>query len=561
MKYIIIVLFTSIFCFPINSSAQVEIYKKSDTGKDTVAMIHKIFEDYDSLEKPGVSVTVVKDGKVVFKNGYGSANLEYDIPVEPSTVFHVASVSKQFTVFAILLLQEEGKLSLDDDIRKYIKEVPDFGTTISLRHLATHTSGLRDQWDLLRIGGWRMDDVITTEHILRLVSQQKELNFQPGEKYVYCNTGFTLLAEVVSRVSGFTFPKFTQKKMFGPLKMEKTLFYDDHEKIVKDRAYSYSKAEDNYKKSRLNYANAGATSLFTTAEDLALWTLNFQNPKIGNQAMIDQMNTLATLNNGETFGGAYGQFVGTYKGHKQIQHGGADAGYRSYLARFPENNLAVITMSNFADSNPWNLAMKVADLYLEDESKTGEEEREPSIYKSLSPEHLKQFEGHYWSEEDQLSRQIKLEKDTLRYIRSENNKTALVPVDFNKFEMHNIATHVTVEFTNENNNRGMKVTEGNGKQYQFGKYIPIDPSTYNISPYVGTYFCPELMTEYQIIFKNGKLLAKHFRLGDIPLTIIREDQIEAPGGIKIHMQRSEDGKVNGMKVSTGRVYDLMFVKK
>ncbi|MEN8789288.1 MAG: serine hydrolase domain-containing protein, partial [Flavobacteriaceae bacterium] len=168
MKHQIVYLFAVLICFPLVISAQVDIYKKSDTGKDTIALIHKIFEDYDSIVKPGVSVAVVKDGRVVFKNGYGSANLEYDITVEPSTVFHVASVSKQFTVFAILLLQEEGRLSLDDDIRKYIKEVPDFGTKISLRHLATHTSGLRDQWDLLRIGGWRMDDVITTNHILKL---------------------------------------------------------------------------------------------------------------------------------------------------------------------------------------------------------------------------------------------------------------------------------------------------------------------------------------------------------------------------------------------------------
>lgn len=561
MKHQIVYLFAVLICFPLVISAQVDIYKKSDTGKDTIALIHKIFEDYDSIVKPGVSVAVVKDGRVVFKNGYGSANLEYDITVEPSTVFHVASVSKQFTVFAILLLQEEGRLSLDDDIRKYIKEVPDFGTKISLRHLATHTSGLRDQWDLLRIGGWRMDDVITTNHILKLVSQQKELNFQPGEKYVYCNTGFTLLAEVVSRVSGFSFPKFTQKRIFEPLKMERTLFYDDHEKVVKDRAYSYRKAEGIYKKSRLNYANAGATSLFTTVEDLARWALNFQDPKVGNQAIIDQMNTLAVLNNGETFGGAYGQFIGTYKGHQQIQHGGADAGYRSYLARFPKDDFAVVTLSNYANSNPRSLALQVADLYLEDENEAEEEERKPSVYKSLSPEHLRQFEGHYWNQEDELSRQIMLEKDTLRYIRGENNKTALVPTDFNKFEMHNVGSFVTVEFTNENNKRGMKVVEDNGSQYQFDKYKPIDPSTVNMSSYEGTYFCPELMTEYQIIFNNGKLLARHFRLGDIALKIVREDRMDAPGGIKIHMQRSENGKVNGMKVSTGRVYDLWFGKK
>ncbi|NHF60482.1 beta-lactamase family protein [Flavobacteriaceae bacterium TP-CH-4] len=163
------------------------------------AGIDQIFVDFDDIQKPGAAVAVVRDGEIIFKKGYGSANLEYDIPVSPTTVFHVASVSKQFTVFAILLLEEKAMLSLDDDIRKYLPEVPDFGELITLRHLATHTSGMRDQWDLLAMAGWRFDDVITKEHILKLVGKQKELNFKPGEQYLYCNTGFTLLAEVVAR--------------------------------------------------------------------------------------------------------------------------------------------------------------------------------------------------------------------------------------------------------------------------------------------------------------------------------------------------------------------------
>lgn len=198
-----------------------------------------IFGDFNDINKPGASVAVVKNQKIVFKKGYGSANLEYDIPNSPSTIFHIASISKQFTVFSILLLEKEGKLSFDDDIHKYIPEVPNFGKTITLRHLASHTSGMRDQWGLLAMAGWRQDDVITKAHILKLVSQQKELNFNPGEAYMYCNTGFTLLAEVVARISGKTFAAFTEENIFKPLNMLNTLFYDDHEKIVKNRAYSY----------------------------------------------------------------------------------------------------------------------------------------------------------------------------------------------------------------------------------------------------------------------------------------------------------------------------------
>ena len=202
--------FISIFTVTCQDSQNADAIEKS---------IDKIFADFDDSLKPGAAVAVVQNGEVVFKKGYGSANLEYEIPVTPKTIFHIASVSKQFTVFALLLLAEEGKLSLDDPIQKHISEVPDFGEEITLRHLATHTSGMRDQWDLLNLAGWRWDDVITKEHVLKLVAKQKELNFKPGEKFMYCNTGFTLLAEVVARVSKKSFAEFTRIRIFEPLKM------------------------------------------------------------------------------------------------------------------------------------------------------------------------------------------------------------------------------------------------------------------------------------------------------------------------------------------------------
>ena len=361
MKQILTSLSLLIFLFiPIcNLQAQMEKEKQVD----------ELFTKWDTDNTPGAAVAIVKDGAIIYKKGYGIANLEYDIPITPSSIFHIASVSKQFTVFSILLLEKQGKLSLDDDIRKYIPEVPDFGKTITLRHLASHTSGLRDQWNLLSMAGWRMDDVITKEHVLKLVSKQKELNFNPGDEFAYCNTGFTLLAEVVSRVSDMSFAEFTKANIFEPLEMNNTLFYDDHEKIVKNRAYSYYPDSSGYKKSVLNYANVGATSLFTTVEDLSLWAMNFTDIKLGDSTSINKMNTLAVLNNGETFGGALGQFVGDYKGLNEIQHGGADAGYRSYLTRFPSENFAVIVFSNSAEFNPGGIAHQIVDIYLQDKLK------------------------------------------------------------------------------------------------------------------------------------------------------------------------------------------------
>lgn len=260
--------------------------------------IDSLFVKYNS-KTAGVAVAVVKDGEIVFEKGYGMANLEYDIPVTPKTIFHVASVSKQFTAFSIYLLENQGKISFEDDIRKFIPEVPSLGKPITIKHLLYHTSGLKDQWALLTLAGWRMDDVITTEQIIKLVSQQKELNFPTGTQFAYSNTGYTLLAEIVKRVSGQTFSEFTEKNIFQPLGMNNTQFYEDHGKLVKNRAYSYGQENGVFKKRTLSYSNVGATSLFTTVEDLARWAMNFEKPIVGGYELIKNFNDLAKLDDGE----------------------------------------------------------------------------------------------------------------------------------------------------------------------------------------------------------------------------------------------------------------------
>jgi len=436
--------------------------------------IDSIFTEYNDINKPGAAVAVVKNGEIVFKKGYGSANLEYDIPNTPSTIFHIASVSKQFTVFSVLLLAEKGKLTLDDDVRKYIPEVPEFGQTITLRHLASHTSGLRDQWNLLAMAGWRLDDVITKEHVLKLVANQKELNFEPGEEYMYCNTGFTLLAEVVSRVSGKSFAEFTTSRIFEPLEMSNTLFYDDHEKIVKNRAYSYYSDSTGYKKSVLSYANVGATSLFTTVEDLSLWAMNFSTPKVGNTDLIKQMNTLAILNNGKTFGGAYGQFLNKYKGLNQIQHGGGDAGYRTYLGRFPDQEFAVIVLSNYAATNPGGLSMQVTGLYLKEAISltTSDNEKEEHKFKKLKAKELQTFAADYWNEAGSYSRKIYVKNDTLMYFRGEGNESPLVPISTDMFQMMNVGVDLKVRFENEDNGQTMIVTIDDGDPIVSKSYVP-----------------------------------------------------------------------------------------
>ena len=381
----------------------------AQTNDKAATQIDSVFSKYNS-NTPGAAVAIVKDGVVIFKKGYGMANLEYDIATSPKTIFHIASVSKQFTSFAIYLLEKQGKISFDDDIRKYIPELPVYEKPITIRHLCSHTSGLKDQWSLLTLAGWRMDDVITTEQILKITNSYKELNFAPGTEFKYSNTGFTLLAEIVKRVSGQSFSAFTKEHIFAPLKMDNTQFYEDNNKIVKNRAYSYGTKDGTYEKRNLNYSTAGPTSLFTNAEDLSKWVLNFEHPIVGDPELIRKFNETSTLDNqqpavlgvidDETIYHAKGQFKRNYKGHNLYNHTGSDAGFKSYLVRFPEDKLSIILLSNDENFASYKTGLEIAEFYLSDKFKKREVKKEVVQKSEDQPKliertDLKDFEGKF----------------------------------------------------------------------------------------------------------------------------------------------------------------------
>ena len=261
--------------------------------------VDALFAKWDKLDSPGCTVAVIHDGEVIYQRGVGMANLEYEIPNQPGTIYHVASISKQFTAFAVQLLASEGKLSLDDDVRKHVPELHDFGFPLTVRHLIHHTSGLRDQWNLLGVAGWRSGDVITEDDILKIVWRQRELNFEPGSEKYYSNTGYTLLGLIVKRVAGVSLRQFCQERIFAPLGMTRTHFHDDNAEIVHGRAYSYSQSPTGkFQHFPLQYSNVGATSLFTTVEDMSLWDRNFDSPIVGDETLLAEMHKGGVLNDG-----------------------------------------------------------------------------------------------------------------------------------------------------------------------------------------------------------------------------------------------------------------------
>lgn len=392
------------------------------THKTLETKVDQLFSEWNKPDSPGAALAVVKDGEIVYKHGYGAANLEYDIPITTATIFDIASVSKQFAAFAIATLSDEGKLSLDDDIRTYLPDVPDFGDTITVRHLLHHTSGLRDWVQSLVIAGDMMDDVISFQHILKMARHQKALNFEPGAEFLYSNTGYNLLAEVVERVTGDSFREWTDTHIFKPLNMTNSHFHNDYEMILKNRAYSYQAVENGGFKHAVNNTTAlGSSSLYSTVEDLAKWILNFDDTRIGEQTVIEQMHQRGVLNDGEQIDYAFGLNIGEYRGLKTVGHSGSWRGFRSHLIRFPDQKFGVVILCNLDTFNPLSLAERVADLYLVDvlapvETSQPEKAVEPdeSIKSEpLSPEQLAEFVGDYYTEELDTTYCIRIRGDRL----------------------------------------------------------------------------------------------------------------------------------------------------
>jgi CubicO group peptidase (beta-lactamase class C family) len=303
-----------------------------------------------------------------------------------------------------VLLARQGKLNLDDDIHQYLHWFPDLKEKITIRQLLNHVSGVRDQWQLLAISGTRLDDVITQEHIVRLLSQQQALNFKPGEEYMYSNSGFTMLAEIVRSVSGQTLRQFTDSAIFRPLGMGHTHFHDDYMEIVQNRSYSYEQdGKDHYKNSILSYSDDGATSLFTNIDDMSKWVMNFWDHKVGDERDVEQLTRRGVLNSGRTLDYALGIAVDSFHGERRFQHGGADAGHRTFVSVFPELKMGFIVFSNLADVNSGYEADQLASLFIPEgptQKKTGKQPYKDSAVAILAdPGRLTPFTGFYTSDD------------------------------------------------------------------------------------------------------------------------------------------------------------------
>jgi CubicO group peptidase (beta-lactamase class C family) len=418
------------------------------------AGVDEVFADVAKPGSPGCALAVARDGKLLYAKGYGLANLEQDVPITPDSVFDIGSTSKQFSASSILLLEKQGKLSVNDDVRKYIPEIPDYGKPITILNLLNHTSGLRDYLALFELSGVNVDSVTTADEALAVIVRQKGLDFAPGSEWLYSNSGFFLLSTIVKRVSGRSLPEFAAANIFQPLAMSHTLYRDSHTLLVPNRAMAYDPVLNStaYTLDVSYFEQTGDGAVHTTVGDLLKWDENFYTAQVGGKPFLVELQTPGTLTSGKTLKYAKGLFVEPYRGLPTVRHGGSWGGYRAELLRFPEQHFAVACLCNRSDSNPENRAERVADIYLapllgpKDPNKEDREARRSKPEISVPADDLKALAGLYWSDELAVSYELDLSDGKLTLARllgaggmprsSSLQGTVLVPVTNDEFEAH-----------------------------------------------------------------------------------------------------------------------------
>lgn len=540
------------------ASSEPAVRKVQDSRVDSV---DKLFAELNNTESPGIAILVVRDGEVLLRRCYGKANLEHKAPITAETVFDIASVSKQFLGMSISMLIEQGKIMLQDDIRKYIPELPDFGHTITIDHLVHHTSGIRDWPGTLALAGWRMDDVISFDQILTMAFNQQDLNFKPGDEYSYSNTGYNILVELVKRVTGKTFRQWTGENIFQPLGMVNTHFHDDHTELVPNKAYGYLGSDGKFNAVPNGLTALGSSSLYTNINDLARWVMNLDDPKIGGKAVLERMVTRGILNSGEKITYAFGLSVGQYRGLRTLSHGGSWASFRTYLVHFPDQRFSVVVLLNYSPSNSNRAAYDVVDIYLADKlkprTKTAQKRAEPKPVK-VPIAVLDEYVGMY-----------RLGKGWYATISRSGDRLMTQATAEDMFPM--TATSESRFWVKDYN---APIVFGRNKAEQVSHFlyrkmtcpklenVPA-PGLEQLAELTGEYKSEELKTFYTIALEDGKLVAKHRRHGTINLTYAYKDDFRGSVWFmrSVEFYRNKVGEAAGFKVTQNRSRNQRFIKQ
>jgi len=519
-----------------------------------------------SNDQPGAVIGVIEDGEMVFSKAYGKANITHNLDFKLNTPTNIGSVSKQFTAFAILLLEKQGLLSIDDDVRKHIPEFPDFGELITIKNLLNHTNGLREIYNLLPITGWSGENKLLRSEILNSLKRQKKLQVSPGEEFNYNNSAFILLAEIVERKTDSKFPDWMKKNVFEPLGMKDSYVRSDPSQIIPNASQGYSQGENGFIEAGDLYAAYGAGGIYTTPLDLSKWLQNFKEPKVGGKEVIEKLVTPGILKKGDTLPYALGIGVRERKGLKMYAHSGADIAHRAYLIYYPEINSGIITMSNNASFST-SIGNEISDLFFANhlvmkEKKVQDDDSENSQTFKVDVKTLKSYVGKYKASSIGLVIDYKLEKGQLIAYPTGQSALPLQPTSKATFAYDGIVATIVFKLNDDGKSVGALHKQG-GKDYEMIKLPPFDPSLEDLKAYEGKYFCDELETFYTIVVKDTAMYAMHRNLKDITFSPIENDTFKGDVFFmnEVAFIRDSNGKINAFSVSNGRTKGIHFKKQ
>ncbi len=515
--------------------------------------VDQIFSVYDNPRSPGCSLGVIRDGGFVYRKAYGLASLELAVPLSSQSVFYMGSVSKQFTAASIVLAAEQGHLSLDDDVHKYIPELPDYGDVVTLRQMIHQTSGFRDFFTLLSLSGHDVADFNSPEDIFKIVARQRGLNNVPGDEWIYSNTNYFLLAMVVKRATKKSLAEFAAENIFKPLRMSHTLFYDDHTLVVPGRVAAYdSGSSDSFRVDwSTGYEVVGGGGLMSTVDDLLLWDSNFYANRLGKGTLVEELRMPGALNNGNKISYAMGLDLGSYRGLPIVEHGGALFGYRTELLRFPTQKFSVICLCNVASAVPETLAREVADLYLADRLQPGASALSPTRNEDFPDPAT--FAGKYLDPRTHLMYTFTASSGNLMAwgaVLRRINANQFYDLESNviTFESSKGAMSAKLDIKGETYFSGSRIQE-----LQLGEAV--------LASFAGQFRSAELDAVYRLSLEKDTLTLRNRDNPPQKLIPIATDEFDAGDLGRLAFERDSDGRVFGFRVFTQDARGIAFKKE
>ncbi len=503
----------------------------------------------------GYAIAIIRNNTVIFKKGYGKANLEYNIPISTQSVFDAASLAKQFTGFAISTLIQQGRIKLSDDISKYLPQVPNFGAPITIENLVHHTSGIRDWPEALQAAGWRYDELCSFEDILNMVKNQKDLDFEPGNSFSYSNTGYNLLAAIVEKVSGQTFPKWTQENIFKPLNMTSSRFLNDKSFIIHNEAYPYSPDQQGGFLKLQNVLTAyGSSSLYTNIDDLCKWVIHLQNGISLNEPVYKLMLEVGVLKNGNNTNYGFGLEIGQYQNLQTISHTGAWSGYRSMIKIYPDKKLAYVLLSNGNDDHLISSTQKVLDDFFMPQTNivANAKSLNQQKLKRINPILLSKYAGKYKWGPGEINITIEDGQLYIQYTGEDKYPTEALSDSSFLWTVAGLPITFSKPIGNQSQSFYFKSIQGK-------RFVPFSPTLQQLNDYSGTYSSNELFTKYTIDQVNGKLFVHHFRRGDFELYPDTTDTFSSDIGT-LSFIKNNIGHVTAFMLSGNKVKNLKFNK-